>query len=148
MPALKIVLCKGKSVMRVLSVMMLFGVLVGLSGCGAKPPPEFSGRWKPVNRFAAETQAIPLVGAYTFYAAPVDGTLKGLLTRWAEDAKLGLSYQLPNDYTLHKPVSALRATTAEQAAAELNAIYTSQGVEVLLEGATFVVRQRSGSEAP
>lgn len=134
--------------MRVLKIVMLCAAFTGLLGCGAKPPPEFSGRWKPVNRFAAETQAIPLVGEYTFYAAPVDGTLKGLLTRWAEDAKLGLSYQLPNDYTLHKPVSALRATTAQQAATELSAIYAAQGVEVLVEGATFVVRQRSGSEVP
>ena len=31
-----------------------------LSSCATRPAPDFGGRWKNINRFSEETQAIPL----------------------------------------------------------------------------------------
>src|SRR5580765_2605795 len=71
-----------------------------MSACTTTPAPEFGGKWRPVNRFADTTREIPLNPAYTYYALPMDGTLKGVLVRWAKDTHVGLSYQLSSDYTL------------------------------------------------
>ncbi|MGY0505429.1 hypothetical protein [Luteimonas sp. e5] len=118
-----------------------------LAACGTTPAPEFNGKWRPVNRFSAEPQAIPLNPAYTFHATPLDGTLRQLLARWSEDARLGLSYQVGNDYTLHAPVSTVRTTSAEHAAAELDRLYAPQGVQITLQNGSFVVRPRPQPEA-
>lgn len=117
-------------------------VSVLLSACGTTPAPEFHGKWRSVNRFAQETQPIPLHAAYTYYATPLDATLKGLLTRWSGDTRNGLSYQVGTDYTLHAPVSAIRAGSPAAAVAELDRIYAAQGIEIIFDGRSFVVRPR------
>lgn len=116
--------------------------VVALSACGTTPAPEFNGKWQPVNRFAQQTQAIPLHAAYTYYATPLDATLKGLLTRWSTDTRVGLSYQIGSDYTLHAPVSHIRAASPGDAVAELDRIYAGQGIEINFDGRSFVVRAR------
>lgn len=117
----------------VLSIMLL-------SGCGTTPPPEFSGKWRPVNRFSSDTQAIPLHSTYIYYATPMDYTLKGLLTRWSGDNGLVLRYQTDMDYTLHQPVAAVKSTSLAAALGELSDIYRTQGIEVVLDDRTITVR--------
>ena len=68
-----------------------------MSACRTAPAPDFGGEWRPVNRFDESTREIPLDPAYTYYALPMDGTLKGLLARWARDTHSRLSYQLASD---------------------------------------------------
>ncbi|RMH90984.1 hypothetical protein EBB59_08515 [Lysobacter pythonis] len=121
-------------------------VALSLAACGTTPAPEFNGKWQPVNRFASQTQAIPLHAAYTYYATPLDATLKGLLARWAENTGMTLSYQSGSDYTLHLPVAEIRTTSAAQAAEALDRIYAAQGLQVALEGSAFVVRPRPAAE--
>jgi len=87
---------------------LLAVLLLLLSACGTTPPPEFKGRWRPVNHFAAVPQEIPLQQAYAFYASPMDGTLKHMLERWARDAHMTLDYRHPSDYTLVAPVADVR----------------------------------------
>lgn len=111
-----------------------------LSGCGTTLPPEFSGKWRPVNRFSSDTQAIPLHSTYIYYATPMDYTLRGLLTRWATDNGLALKYQASMDYTLHQPVAAVRNTSLAAALGELSGIYRAQGIEVVLDDRAITVR--------
>ena len=106
--------------------------LLALTGCGTPPAKDFGGRWKPVNRFQATPTAIPLDQQYVYFAAPMDGTLKNMLTRWAKDSGLTLSYQLPTDYTLITPVTQVRTLDIHVAAEQLSSIYAAEGVSVVV----------------
>jgi type IV pilus biogenesis protein CpaD/CtpE len=123
-----------------------------LIGCATPSAPDLRGRWKPLNQFAETPQAIPLQQGYVFQASPVDGTLKGMLSRWAKDSRLSLSYLHPNDYTLHAPVAHIRAHSIQTAAAELTSAYAAEGVRVSVEGSQIVVRPAQsgagGASAP
>ncbi|WP_449422203.1 hypothetical protein [Rhodanobacter lindaniclasticus] len=109
---------------------MLASACLLLAACGTPPAKDFKGSWRPVNRFRAAPAEIPLHRHYTYFAAPIDGTLKSMLTRWASDTERRLDYQLNYDVTLYQAVAALRTTDVEAAAGELNAVYAAQGVRV------------------
>lgn len=116
-----------------------------LSSCAStRPPPDFGGRWKTINRFAEETQAIPLQDAYLFYASPMDRTLKNMLERWASDSNMVLTYRHPMDYTLHTAVAEIRTPSLQEALSQLNAAYTTQQVTIGVSGNEIVVRISSG----
>lgn len=110
-----------------------------LAGCATPKATEPRGKWMPVNRMAEAPQAIPLHSSYLYQSAPVDGTLKGMLTRWAKDSGLSLSYQHPNDYTLYGPVAKIHTVSIAEAVAALSAAYAAQGVLVVVERSQIVV---------
>ncbi|BDU23252.1 hypothetical protein [Dyella sp. GSA-30] len=118
---------------------------LALSGCGTPPAKDFGGSWKPVNRFQDAPTEIPLAQPYAFYASPMDGTLKAMLTRWSKDSGMVLSYQLHSDYTLFKPVSQIHTPNAKAAAAELSAIYASEGVQITVNDRQIVVEEATTS---
>lgn len=108
----------------------LIMAIIALTGCGTPAAKNFGGHWKPVNHFRTQPTEIPLQAAYTFYAAPMDETLKTMLTRWASDSGRTLSYQIPFDVTLYTPVSGIRTTDLDVAAQQLTTIYAAQHVYV------------------
>jgi len=110
-----------------------------LAGCGTPAAKDFGGRWKPVNRFQSSTTEIPLNRPYTYYAAPMDETLRNMLVRWTTDTGMTLVYRLPSDYTLFVPVTKVRTADIRQAASELSAIYAAQGVAVSVADGTLEV---------
>jgi hypothetical protein len=105
-----------------------------LAGCGTPPAKDFHGRWKPVNRFLATTTEIPLNRPYTYYASPMDETLRTMLVRWTTDTGVKLVYRLPSDYTLFAPVTKVRTADLVQAAGELSSIYAAQGISLTVAG--------------
>lgn len=119
-----------------------------LAGCATPNAPEPRGKWVPVNRFADVPQAIPLNQAYVFQATPADGTLKTMLTRWARDSKMTLSYLHPNDYTLYGPISSIRTPSLVEASAALTAAYSSQNVVVVVDRSAIVVSLASARSQP
>ncbi|WP_312236674.1 hypothetical protein [Stenotrophomonas sp.] len=125
----------------------LLSVTAVLAGCATPPASEPRGKWMPVNRMSETTMAIPLNQAYVYQAAPIDRTLKGLVTRWAKDSGLILSYQHPNDYTLYGPVAKIRTSSAGEAAAALSAAYAAQGVLVTVDNARITVSVAGASTA-
>lgn len=128
-----------------LSKFLLCAALAALlSACATRPAPDFGGRWKTVNHFAEETQAIPLQETYLFYASPMDGTLKNMLERWADDNNMVLTYRHPMDYTLHTAVADIRTPSLQEALSQLNAAYASQQVSISVSGNEIVVRISSG----
>lgn len=118
---------------------------LALAGCGTPPAKNFGGPWKPVNQFRDQPAEIPLNPTYTFYASPMDETLKTMLTRWAKDSGRGLSYQLAFDVTLYKPVSGIRTPDIQSAAAQLNSIYAAQGVFVIANDRQILVEPASAT---
>lgn len=106
-----------------------FAVLL-LAGCATPSAPDYHGKWKPVNRYAATTTQIPLAKTYVFVATPMDGTLKTMLTRWAKDTGIQLSYNLGADYTLTAPAAQINTSNIHLATSELNKIYALQGISI------------------
>lgn len=100
-----------------------------LAGCASRPK-DYWGKWYPVNRYQHTPTSIPLNADYMYYATPMDGTLRTMLRRWAKDSGMQLSYQLQSDYTLIQPASAIRTIDIHRALADLNSIYTSQGIQL------------------
>jgi len=119
-----------------------------LAGCGAPPPVDFGSNWMAVNRFHDTPQEVPLALAYVYYASPMDGTLRGMLRRWADDNAMPLIWQLNSDYTLYKPVARLRATSLQAATSELNQIYANQGVSITVDAERILVRASLPAEQP
>ncbi len=93
-----------------------------------------------MNRYAADTQEIPLYEAYVFHPAPMDGTLKTMLTRWARDSSMSLSYLHSSDFTLHAPVAQIRTDNLQDAMSQLNAAYAGRGIAVSASENQLVVR--------
>lgn len=109
---------------------------------------DFGGSWKPVNHYDDKPTEIPLAVPYTYYASPMDGTLKTMLTRWGADTSRKVSYRLRSDFTLPKSASQIHTSEARDAAAQLSAIYAPQGVAVLIDGPQIVVEEVSSVTAP
>ena len=118
-----------------------------LTACATPAAKDFGGSWKPVNHFQDAPTEIPLNPAYTYYASPMDETLRSMLRRWAKDSGMQFSYQLQSDYTLYKSVAKIRTTDIYAATTELSSIYAAQGVSVSTDGREIAVRQ-ADSHAP
>lgn len=128
-------------------LLLAAAAVVIVAGCATRPAPDFGGRWKSVNRFSEETQAIPLQQTYLYYASPMDGTLKAMLERWAKDNEMTLTYRHPMDYTLYAAVANVRTPSLQEAISQLNAAYASQQVAISVNGSEIVVRVSSGDAA-
>lgn len=127
---------------RTLASALLLAALA-LAGCGTPAAKNFGGPWKPVNRFQDKPTEIPLAPIYTFYASPMDETLKAMLTRWARDSGRTLSYRLAFDVTLYKPISSIRTSDIRAATTQLNSIYAAQGVFVIANDRQILVEPAS-----
>ncbi|PZO63696.1 MAG: hypothetical protein DI635_07875 [Pseudoxanthomonas suwonensis] len=118
-----------------------------LAACGTDPAPNFRGRWRTVNHYTVQPEEIPLHTAYVFAPSPLDHTLKAMLTRWARDSKMTLSYLAPSDYTLHQPVAHISTSSIQHAVGELSQAYAAQGVSVTYANNQIVVRGGTVSAA-
>lgn len=111
-----------------------------LTACGTPPAKDLSGPWHPINRFQSQANKIPLEQPYTFYAAPMDETLRTMLGRWTKDTGRTLSYGLSYDVTLYQPVAAIHTPDIESAAQQLSKIFAPQGVLVTAHPREIVVQ--------
>lgn len=137
----------GRTRSKCLAAAVSLVVLFALTGCGAPAPKDYGGSWAPVNRFQSTPTEIPLSPAYTFYASPMDATLRTMLTRWASDNGLQVSYQIGSDFTLHQPVARVRTHDIQSAMSELSAIYAPQGLSIAADSRRILV-QAAGATAP
>ncbi|MBN8714418.1 MAG: hypothetical protein J0H50_10675 [Xanthomonadales bacterium] len=118
-----------------------------LASCGTRPARNFGGSWRPANVFPERPTAIPLRTAYIYYAAPMDGTLKTMLTRWARDTQRELAYRHTMDLTLYAGVAGIHTTNVDVAVAELTRLYAAQGIVVTTAGRAIAVDDAAGKSA-
>ncbi|WP_267224922.1 hypothetical protein [Dyella silvae] len=137
----------GKTKMDFLKLAVVALLLPITSGCGSTAK-DYSGRWKPINRYQSAAAAIPLNPQYLYYATPMDGTLRTMLRRWAKDSGKQFAYHLQTDYTLSQPVAAIRTTDIQQALDQLNAIYGSYGIRLSAEGGQLIATTASDINTP
>ena len=128
-------------------VMVVLCLAMVMTACATRPAPNFRGRWKPVNQYADAPVTIPLHQSYVYAASPLDKTLKGLLTRWAQASKRTLSYLHSSDFTLYQPVQDINTASLEQAIAQLSNGYAPYGVAISVEAGQITVRQAQAAEA-
>jgi len=128
------------------SPLIYLGALA-LAGC-ASHAPDFSGRWKPVNRLPSSTTSIPLHQDYVYQVSPMDGTLKSLLERWARDTGLSLDYRVDHDYTLVAALTGMNTTERTVALGQLGRVYEAHGVRITTEGQHLRVRSATQTAAP
>jgi hypothetical protein len=88
----------------------------------------------------AVPRELPLHQAYIYAASPMDRTLKTMLTRWARDSRMTLSYLHGSDFTLHQPVGAISSQSLQQAISGLNAAYAEQGISIEADSRQITVR--------
>jgi hypothetical protein len=131
-----------------LALSLVSALAMLLSACGTPAAKDFGGRWKPVNKYDDKVVEIPLALPYTYYAAPMDGTLKTMLTRWTKDTGLKLAYRLRSDFSLTRAASGIHTTELRDATAQLSTIYGAQGVAVTVNGSELVVEEVSASTTP
>lgn len=131
-----------------LTLFLVSGFALLLTACGTPPAKDFGGRWKPVNKYDDKVVEIPLAVPYTYYAAPMDGTLKTMLTRWTKDTGMKLQYRLRSDFSLTRAASGIHTTELRDASTQLSTIYGAQGVAVTVNGSDLVVEEVSASTAP
>lgn len=124
------------------------GLFASLAACASHPPPSINGRWRPVNHYSDQPQAIPLRPAHVYYVTPVDHTLKGLLERWASESHMTLDYRHESDFTIYRPVAELHGDDLRTTLAQLSSLYAAQGVSVGLEGDRIVVSRIAPPAAP
>jgi hypothetical protein len=136
----------GQTNLAIIGIIAVFSL--ALTGCGTTPARDFGGSWKPINHFEDKTTEIPLAVPYTYYAAPMDGTLKTMLTRWTTDNGMKLQYKLRSDFTLTKSASAIHTSELRDAASQLSSIYSAQGVAVTVNGPDLIVDEVSAITAP
>jgi hypothetical protein len=77
----------------------------------------------------------------------MDGTLKNMLERWADDSNMVLTYRHPMDYTLYAAVADIRTPSLQEALSQLNAAYSAQQVSIGVSSNEIVVRIASGEAA-
>jgi hypothetical protein len=111
-----------------------------VAACGTTPAPNFRGKWRPVNHFDESPTELPLNRAYLYAASPLDRTLKTMLTRWAKDSRMTLSYLHGSDYTLYGPVADISTPSLQQAISQLNAAYAGQGISISADERSITVR--------
>lgn len=111
-------------------------------GCATREAPDFSGRWQPVNRYAAQPQAIPIAVARSYRPTPIDRTLKAMLERWSADAGMPLDYRHGSDFLLHEAVAGIGAGDLASAVRQLDSVYATEGVEIRVDAGRLVVARR------
>lgn len=118
---------------------------LALAACATRAAPNFRGPWQPLNQFAETPREIPLHQAYVYAPLPLDRTLKSMLTRWARDSRMALSYLHGSDYTLYQPVAHIRTSNLQVALEQLNQAYALQGVAISADDTRITVRPAAAS---
>lgn len=127
-------------------VVLAIACLAG-NACSSGPP-DFAGRWQPLNRYAAAPQPLPLAVAPAFRATPVDRTLRTLLARWASSAGLRLDYALPDDYLLHVAMAGVGAADLATALRQVESAFAAQGVALQAGDGRLQARARAVPVVP
>ena len=114
-------------------------MIIGLFGCATIPQaPDFPKIWKPMNELADKPVAIALTKQHTFRVTQLDNTVKELLMRWAEEAKMPIVYDHTHDFTLFKPVLNIQSHDLNIALKQLSDLYVNEDIAFYIENNVIV----------
>lgn len=110
------------------ALLSIVSVTVLTSGCVSHSAPDFPKSWKPMNQLSDQIVEIPLIKLHSYEVTQLDSTVKGLLERWGEEARMSVIYDHPIDFTLYKKVKSIHATELRVALNELTQLYSDKNM--------------------
>lgn len=121
------------------SVKWLMPMIIGLFGCSmTHQATDFPKNWKPMNELADRPVAIALTKQHMFRVTQLDTTVKELLTRWAEEAKMPIVYDHTHNFTLFKPVLNIQSADLNIALKQLSDLYVNEDIAFYVENNVIV----------
>ncbi|UTG73756.1 hypothetical protein KCG55_09755 [Neisseria subflava] len=123
---------------------LLLSASVGalMAGCANQSAPDFPSSWKPLNELPDQVTEIPLVKPHVYQVTRLDTTVKGLLERWGEEAKMPVVYDYTLDFTLYKKVSTIRNTELDNALSELSKLYEDKGMVFYVQNGVIMAHKK------
>lgn len=124
--------------------------IILVAGCasGVKEPNDFGDSWTALNTYTQKIETIPRYKPYVYQATKLDGSLIGLITRWAKDSKLKSILTCSNDYSLPHQIEAINLMSIELALDALNKIYKDQKVNLTIDKDKAIVFECSDAKQP
>lgn len=119
-------------------------VLVLLVGCSSKEAPDFPKAWKPLNDLPEKAVEIPLEKQHVYQVTQLDTTVKGLLERWGEEAKMPVVYDHSSDFTLFRRVKNIQQADLKMALGELSKLYSDQDMTFYIQNNVIMAHKKVG----
>lgn len=127
------------------TLLLSVGVGVLVVGCASQSAPDFPKSWKQLNELPDQVTEIPLFRPHVYQVTQLDTTVKGLLERWGEEAKMPVVYDYTLDFTLYKKVLAVRSTNLENALDELSKLYEDRGMVFYIQNGVIMAHKKMGA---
>lgn len=124
--------------MKFVPLTLISVILLANIGCTTNKVPDFPKNWRPMNELAETTQAIPLNKQHVYRVTPLDTTVKELLDRWGEEAKMPVVYNSAYDFTVFKPLLQIQTVNIEEALAQLSQLYEAQNIVFRVQDGVIV----------
>lgn len=124
------------------ALLSAIGTLILMPGCGSHSAPDFPKTWQPMNQLSDQITEIPLIKPHFYEVTRLDTTVKGLLERWGEEAKISVIYDYPSDFTLYKKVQNIRTTELQVALSELSVLYSDRGIIFYLQDGAIMAHRK------
>ncbi|MGY5236116.1 MULTISPECIES: hypothetical protein [unclassified Neisseria] len=118
------------------------GTLMLMSGCTSHSAPDFPKSWQPMNQLSDQITEIPLIKPHFYEITRLDSTVKGLLERWGETAKMPVIYDHPSDFTLYKKVQNIRTVELRVALDELTNLYSDKEMVFYIQNGVIMAHRK------
>lgn len=99
-----------------------------LTACSSNSAPDFPKVWKPLNELPDKVVEIPLAKQHVYQVTQLDTTVKGLLERWGEEAKMPVLYDHSSDFTLFQGTKKIQASNLQDALSALTELYADHNI--------------------
>ena len=123
-------------------LLFAIGTLMLMSGCTSRSAPDFPKSWQPMNQLSDQITEIPLIKPHFYEITRLDSTVKGLLERWGEAAKMPVIYDHPSDFTLYKKVQNIRAVELRVALDELTNLYSDKEMVFYIQNGVIMAHRK------
>lgn len=115
-----------------------------LAGCSSQKAPDFPKSWKPLNELPDQAAEIPLIKPHVYQVTQLDTTVKGLLERWGEEAKVPVVYDHFSDFTLFRRVKSIRQADLKAALKKLSELYADKDMVFYLQNDVIMAHKKQG----
>lgn len=114
-----------------------------LTACSSSSAPDFPKVWKPLNELPEKVVEIPLTKQHVYQVTQLDTTVKGLLERWGEEAKMPVVYDHSSDFTLFQGAKQIQALSLQDALSELTVLYTDHNIVFYLNNNIIMAHKKA-----